>query len=458
MSEYDFDYFVIGGGSGGVRSARIAAQHGAKVGIAEGVDWGGTCVNVGCVPKKLMSYAADFGMGFEDAKGYGWDIQKPSFDWNTLIENKDKEINRLNCIYEKILQKNDVTIYSEFAKFIDEHTLQVGDQKITADKILIATGGTPRKPDMPGHEHTIISDEVFHLKDNPGKTILIGGGYISVEFAHILHGIGCEVEIIYRGSMFLRGFDDCLRLDLAEEMKKLGIKLHFNCDVKSVTKNNGKLVVHTTHNTEIECDTVFSSIGRVPNTDNLNLDKVGVKTDKQGFIDVNNSFQTNVSNIYAVGDVTNTPHLTPVAIVEGHYLADTLFGSKPTTNPLDYTKIPTAVFSTPPIGTIGLSESDAREKGYELSIFRTNFTPMIHQLSGRDEKTMMKIVVDKKTDKVLGLHILGKDAPEMLQGFAVAIQAGVTKEDFDKTLAIHPTSAEELVTLYQPVVPAETAN
>lgn len=458
MSEYDYDYFVIGGGSGGVRSARIASQHGANVAIAEGADWGGTCVNVGCVPKKLMSYASDYGMGFEDARGYGWSFDNLSFDWKKLIENKDKEINRLNIIYKKILQKNNVTIYSDFARFIDKNTLQVGNKKVTADKILIATGGTPRKPDMEGHENVIISDEIFHLKENPGKTILIGGGYISVEFAHILHGIGCEVEILYRGSMFLRGFDDDLRLGLAEEMKNLGVKLHFDCDVKSVTKENGQLIVHTTHNTHIECDTVFSSIGRIPNTKNLGLDSINLATDKQGYITVDQHFKTSIDNIYAVGDVTNTPHLTPVAIVEGHYLADTLFGSKPTTNPLDYTKIPTAVFSAPPIGTIGLSEDEARNQGYDLSIFRTSFTPMVHQLSGRDEKTMMKIIVDKQTDKVLGLHILGKDAPEILQGFAVAIQAGLTKTDFDKTLAIHPTSAEELVTLYTPAVPAETAN
>ncbi len=363
MSEYEYDYFVIGGGSGGVRSARIASQHGAKVGIAEGSNWGGTCVNVGCVPKKLMSYAADFGMGFQDAQGYGWSVEKLQFSWDQLIANKDKEINRLNAIYEKILKKNNVDIFTEFARFIDPHTLQIGDKVITADKILIAAGGTPRLPEMPGHEHALISDEFFFHKKNPGKTVIYGGGYVAVEFAHILHGIGCDVEIIYHGGMFLRGFDDDLRLGLAEEMKKIGVKLHFNSETQNIEKIQEKYIVKASHDVKIECDTVIAAIGRIPNTQHLDLDKIGIETNDKGFIKVDKNFQTNIDNIYAVGDITDTPHLTPVAIVEGHYLADTLFGSHERNNPLDYTKIPTAVFSAPPIGTIGLSEDEAKEKG-----------------------------------------------------------------------------------------------
>lgn len=462
MSKFDYDYFVIGGGSGGVRSARIAAQHGAKVGVAEGKHWGGTCVNLGCVPKKLMAYAADYGAFFEESLGFGWTYENVSFDWSTLIERKDKEINRLNAIYQKLLKQHDVDIYSECASFTDEHTLQVGDKKITAEKILIATGGVPRYlRKIPGCEHTIVSDDIFHLKHWPGKTVLIGGGYISVEFAHILHGLGCEVELLYRGNLFLRGFDDDLRIGLAHEMRRQGIKLHFDCDVTKIDKVEGDdhpLKIHTTHDTVLECNTAFTAIGREPNSQNLGLDKAGVDYDEKGYIKVNKSFKTSKDHIYAVGDVTTTPHLTPVAIIEGHYVADMLFGSEGCENKLgDYDQIPTAVFSSPPIGTVGMSESEACKKGHEVTIFRTTFKPLVHRLSGSDEETMMKLVVDKKTDKVLGLHILGRDAPEMLQGFATALRMGATKADFDKTLAIHPTSAEELVTMSKPVISSDTS-
>ena len=453
---YDYDYFVIGGGSGGVRSARIAAQHGAKVGIAESSQWGGTCVNLGCVPKKLMSYAADLGHAIEDAVNYGWTTDKKTFDWCTLIENKDKEINRLNAIYQKILKQNNVDIFEGYARFVDAHTLEIdGKKTITTDKILIAVGGKPRCLAIPGHEHAIVSDDVFHLPSHPGKTIIYGGGYVAVEFAHILQGMGCNVEIIYHGPMFLRGFDDDLRLVLAQEMKKQNVTLHFETAVEKLSKDDNKTIVHLDNGQTLECDTFFAAVGRIPHTEKLGLDKAGVTTSKNGEIIVDQHFQTNIDNIFAVGDVTSTIKLTPVAIVEGHVLADRLFGSDHVKNrTVNYDHIATAIFSQPPIGTVGLSEEDAVKKGYDVKIFRTTFTPMIHTISKREEKTMMKLIVCRDTNKVLGIHLLGRDTPEIIQGFATALQAGATKADFDATMAIHPTSAEELVTMYQESIPS----
>lgn len=437
--KFDYDYFVIGAGSGGVRSARIAATHGAKVGIAEGRFLGGTCVNIGCVPKKLMAYAADYHAYFEDAVGYGWSKEMPSFNWQTLIQNKDSEIERLNGIYKNLLENAGVTIHPAYASFADKHTLQVGDKTITANKILIATGGTPRRPDIEGAEHMIVSDDAFYLDALPNHIVIYGAGYIAVEFAHIFHGLGSKVTLVYRGDNILRGFDDDIRIHLKTEMEKQGIDFKFGVTIVKASAN----AVTLSDGTEITCDKAMAAIGRNAKTDTLNLDKIGLPN---GTIMVNEQYQTTIDNIYAVGDVTGRVELTPVAIKEGHWLADTLFGNIKRPAP-SYDNIPTAVFSRPNIGTVGLSEAEAIEKGYDITVYKSDFKPMVHTLSKRDERTLMKLIVDNKTDKVIGLHIVGLDGPEMLQGFAVAIKAGATKAIFDETIGIHPTSAEELVTM-----------
>lgn len=440
-----FDYFVIGAGSGGVRSARIAASHGAKVGIAEASDLGGTCVNLGCVPKKLMAYAADFHQSFEDAPGFGWSLKHPSFDWATLIANKDKEITRLNNAYQNTLEKAEVSIFNGYARFIDQNTLDVDGTRITADKILIATGGCANRVDIPGGEHAVTSEEFFHLPDMPKKPIILGGGYIAVEFAHILHGLGAEVTLLYRGDLFLRGFDEDIRKHLKAEMEKSGINLIFNVTPSHIEKQ-GQVFTHVDKSGDkAEGDLIIAAIGRHPNVEGLNLDKAGVQTDENGFIIVDN-YVTSQPHIYAVGDVTDTEQLTPVAIKEGHVLADRLFGKMPERE-VNYDNIATAVFSHPPIGTIGLSEDEARDAGHDVQTYSGNFRPMRYTLPDRDERALMKLVVDRKTDRVLGLHMCGLDAPEIVQGFAVAMNMGATKADFDRTMAIHPTSAEEFVTM-----------
>jgi glutathione reductase (NADPH) len=442
-----YDYFVIGAGSGGVRSARIASTHGVKVGIAEGRFLGGTCVNVGCVPKKLLSYAADYRAHFEDSIGYGWDVLKPSFDWQKLVQNKDNEINRLNGIYKNLLENAGVTIHSEFASFIDSNTLQVGKSIITADKILIATGGKPRTGTFEGANHMITSDEAFYLKQLPKHIVIYGGGYIAVEFAHIFHGLGSKVTLVYRGDTILRGFDIDIRDHLMSEMKKQGINLQLESTIEKITQNNDQnLTVHLSNGKAIECDQVMSAIGRVPNISPLNLDKANIDLNANDTIVTDHNYKTSNNSVYAVGDVTGRVELTPVAIKEGHWLADTLFGNIDRPAP-SYDNIPTAVFSRPNIGTVGMSEQQALDKGYKITIYKSDFKPMVHTLSKRDERTLMKLIVDNKTDRVLGIHICGLDSPEMLQGFAVAIKAGATKAIFDETVGIHPTSAEELVTM-----------
>tara|TARA_B100000242_G_scaffold216894_2_gene158400 strand:- start:15404 stop:16759 length:1356 start_codon:yes stop_codon:yes gene_type:complete len=444
---YDFDYFVIGAGSGGVRSSRIAATLGAKVGIAEYKDIGGTCVNVGCVPKKIMAYAADYHGHFEDAKGYGWDVKAPkNLDWGTFITRKDAEIKRLNGIYDGLLEKAGVTYYSGHASLKDPHTIQIDNTVVTADKILIATGGTPRKDMIPGAEHTLTSDEIFHLKQQPEHILIIGGGYVAVEFAHIFHGMGSKVSLCYRGDLFLRGFDDDIRETLKEEMIKQGIDLHFNCDLAGVEKDQDTLLARMSSGKTVECDTILSAIGRVPNTQGLNLDEVGVDLCPNGQIKIGDNFQTSVPNIYALGDVANKVPLTPVATAEGQSLAYHLFADKQSAD-ISYENIATAVFSQPPIATVGYSEHEAEGLGHEITVFKTRFRSMKYILAERDEKILMKLVVCKKTDKVLGVHMIGLDAPEIMQGFAVALNAGATKADFDRTIGIHPTSAEEFVTM-----------
>ncbi len=447
---YDYDYFVIGAGSGGVRSARIAAGHGAKVAIAESTHFGGTCVNIGCVPKKLLSYAADYNPSFDDAKGFGWEHDNRRFDWTTLIKNKNDEINRLNGIYEKLLNNTGVTIFNGEARFVDEHTIQIGDKTVTADKVLIATGGKPRQPRYEGGEHAVVSDEAFYLEKLPKHVVIQGGGYIGVEFAHIFHGLGAKVTLIHRGDQVLRGFDADIRHFLASEMEKQGINIKLETDIARITKKSDELTVFCTNNDEITCDLVFSAIGRVPNTQNLGLDKLNIDQKDNHEIIINDQYQTSVSNIYAVGDVTDSLDLTPVALAEGHVLADRLFNKQPE-RVVSYENIPTAVFSSPPIGTVGLSEEEALGKGFEITTYKSTFKPMRHTLSGRDEKTLMKLIVDTKTDKVIGAHMCGADSPEILQGIGIALVAGATKADFDRTIGIHPTAAEEFVTMRTPV-------
>ncbi len=441
-----YDFFVIGAGSGGVRAARVAAQHGAKVGIAESAALGGTCVNLGCVPKKLLAYGADYGMGFEDAKGFGWSAGTIAHDWHRLIKNKNESIGNINKFYGKLLSDNNVDLYNGFATFVDPHTLDITGEKITAGKILIATGGKPRKLSVPGGELAWTSDDMFFLENFPRRLLIVGGGYIAVEFAHIMHGLGAHVDLAYRSSLFLRSFDDDIRLALAEEMKAQGIGVHFHCDIEKIETTQNGLKAYMNDERSFEVDGVLAAIGRDANTDRLNLEAAGVKTEKGGFLKVNDNYQTNVKHIYALGDIANKYNLTPVAIKEGHVLADQLFGNKPEAK-VNYENIATAVFSHPPLATVGLSEEEARAKNYEVRIFKSAFTPMKHKLSGRNEKSVMKLVIDQKTDRVLGMHMMGGDAPEIIQGFAVALNAGATKADFDNTMAVHPTAAEEFVTM-----------
>jgi len=449
-NKYDYDYFVIGGGSGGVRSARIAASHGAKVGLAEGRDLGGTCVNVGCVPKKLFVYAADFSNCSSDSAGYGWDIENKNFCWKTLVQNKTAEITRLNGIYGTMLEKAGVKVHKGFAHFKDNHTLIINDQEITADKILIAVGGKPWIPDFPGNDLVKTSDDMFELKTLPKTMVIQGGGYIAVEFANIMNKLGVDVTVIHRGEQILRGFDDDIRNFLAIEMSKQGIKLDLNDNIEKVEKTENGLTVQLTSGGHYECDMVLSATGRAPDTKRLGLNEIKVGVNDSGSIPINDQFQTNVDNIYAVGDITDNIALTPIAIAEGHILADRLFG-KGDVRDADMKKVASAVFSSPSIATIGITELEAVKEGYDIDIFRTSFKPMIYTLTEKDERFMMKLVVDKKTDDVLGIHLCGKDAPEMMQGFAVALQAGAKKADFDRTIGIHPTSAEELVTMREPI-------
>ncbi len=447
--KFDYDYFVIGAGSGGVRSARIAASHGAKVGIAEGRFFGGTCVNVGCVPKKLLAYAADYGDHLEDAKGYGWSYDNLSFDWKTLIDNKDKDIARLNEVYKNILKQNHIDAFEDYASFQDSNTLQIGDKTITADKILIACGGKPRMPDIEGVEHMINSDGAFYLDALPDHIVIYGGGYIAVEFAHIFSGLGAKVTLVYRGDLFMRGFDIDIRNHLRDDMMKQGIDLSFNANITHIGQQNEDKIVTLDTGSTIICDTVMAAIGRVPETGKLNLKAANIKTNDSGHIVINDRYQTSVDNIHAIGDVIGKVELTPVAIVEGHWLADCLFGDDEERPTPSYDDIPTAVFSKPNIATIGLTQEKALAEGYEIKVFKSNFKPMIYSLTSREERSLMKIIVDRKTDKLLGIHLIGVDSAEILQGFAVAVKMGMKKSDLDQTIGIHPTVAEELVQMRQ---------
>ena len=441
---HDFNLFVIGGGSGGVRCARVAAGLGARVAVAEQRFWGGTCVNVGCVPKKLMVMAAEYGLAAQDSRGFGWDTAPPRHHWAALIAAKDREVARLNAVYRQVLDGAGCTSFEARATLLDAHTLEVGGRRVTAERIVIATGGRPVRPDFPGHEHCIVSDDAFFLKDLPRRIVLLGGGYIAVEFAGIFAGLGAEVDIVYRQTLPLRGFDEDLRAALAEAMAAGGIRLHPATTIASVAADGGTKRVVLRNGTLLPADLVFTATGRLPNTAGLGLERAGVETDGFGAVRVHGQAETSVPNIFAIGDVTNRINLTPVAVAEGHSLADRLFGS----GPLDWAfdTVATAVFSAPPIGTVGLTETAAALRG-PADIYLTRFTPMRHALSGRARRTLMKLVVCEQTQRVLGAHMLGEDAPEIVQGLSIAINSGATKRDFDRTIGIHPTAAEEFVTL-----------
>ncbi len=441
---YDFDLFVIGGGSGGVRCARIAAGHGARVAVAESTHWGGTCVNVGCVPKKLMVMAADYGMAAQDGRGFGWNMQRGEHDWGALIAAKDAEIARLNGIYVRLLTGAGCTIFDARATFIDAHTLDVGGKHVTAERIVIAVGGHPLRPDMPGCELGIVSDDAFHLKALPRRIMLVGAGYIAVEFAGIFAGLGAEVELVCRPPLPLRGFDQDLRQGLAEALTAQGVKLHCGTAPAKVEQVGDTFHIHLMDGTVRETDLVFWAVGRRPNTRGLGLDAAGVETTPGGAVMVDAGHQTNHPHIYAIGDVSNHMNLTPVAIAEGHMLADRLFS--PHHRGWNFNAVATAVFSHPPMATVGLTEEDAAAR-FPADIYLTRFTPMRHLLTGRHSRTLMKLVVEQSTQRVVGAHMLGDDAAEMMQGIAVAMNAGATKADFDRTIGIHPTGAEEWVTM-----------
>ncbi len=450
MSDYDFDLFVIGAGSGGVRAARIAAGYGARVGICESSRVGGTCVIRGCVPKKLLSYAAHFAEEFEDAAGFGWDVGEPKFSWSRLIANKDREIDRLNQVYLRLLDNASVKLFNGHGKLLDSHRVQVGQDIVSADKILIATGGRPWRPEIPGAELSITSDEAFHLEALPKRVVVAGGGFIACEFAAIFNGLGADVTQVYRGEQILRGFDHDVQESLAAEMIKKGIKIVLHANLTELSRQtDGQINVKLDDGNEMQADTVMFATGRVPNVSGLGLRDAGVHALPGGMIPVDEYSRTNLDNVWAVGDVTNRVNLTPVALMEGHAFADTEFGGRP--RPVNHEFIASAVFSHPPVATVGLSEKDALHHYGDLDVYKSTFKPMKHTLSGRDEKTMMKLLVQKSTDKVVGLHVVGMDAPEIVQGFAVAIKNGLTKQQFDLTTGIHPTAAEELVTMRVPV-------
>ena len=455
MSSYDYELFVIGAGSGGVRAARMSAGYGARVAIAEDRYLGGTCVNVGCVPKKLLVYASHYSEDFENAAGYGWTVGPATFDWRRLIENKNAEIRRLNGIYERLLSNAGVTLINGRATIIDPHTVAVNGRNYTTERILVATGGWPSVPDIPGKEHVITSNEAFYLESLPERAIIVGGGYIAVEFAGIFNGLGVDTTLVYRGPLFMRGFDDELREVLADEIRKKGIKLEFNINVDRIEKNGDEYIVHLSSNDERPpqfeprtTDLVMYATGRQPLTTGLGLEEAGVELNWNGAIIVKDDYQTSVPSIYAIGDVTHRFNLTPVATAEGTMLARNLYDNR--SERVSYDDIPTCVFSQPNLGTVGVTEAEAREKYGAIDVYKTSFKPMKHTMTGSDEKTFMKLLVDKATDRVIGVHMIGPEAGEIIQGMAIAIKAGATKAQFDATLGIHPTSAEEFVTMREP--------
>ena len=443
---YDFDVFVIGAGSGGVRTARMAAAAGAKVAVADDRALGGTCVNVGCVPKKQYTYASHFSHDVANAAGFGWQVPAVKFDWPTLVANKKHEISRLNTIYGNLLNSSGAHVIAGYAQLKDAHTVTVSNQDYTAERIVIATGGTPNIPPVGYADLLISSDQIFDLPEFPKRLLVVGAGYIALEFACIFQGLGSQVEVSYRGDLIMRGFDQDVRQFVDQEMRKQGIVLSYQSQVENVEKQtDGSLLVTFNDGSSRQVDQVLMAIGRNPRLQGIGLERVGIQTTASGTIAVNDKFQTNISSIYALGDVTGGIELTPVALAEAMTLVNHWYGDGSKT--MDYEFIPTAVFTQPNVGTIGLTEQQARDQYSHIDVYSADFKPMKHTLSGNDERSFMKLIVDKTSDRVIGLHIVGEGAGEMLQGFGVAIKAGATKADFDATIGIHPTSAEELVTM-----------
>ncbi|MCC6535150.1 MAG: glutathione-disulfide reductase [Burkholderiales bacterium] len=449
MSGYDYDLFTIGAGSGGVRASRMAASLGARVAIAEERYMGGTCVNAGCIPKKLFAYAGHYGEDFEDAVGFGWQRPVASFDWPLLVANKDKEILRLNGVYERLLVAAGVGVMRARARVLDPHTVEVDGRRISARHILVATGGWPVVPDIPGKQWAITSNEAFHLPVLPRSVVVVGGGYIAVEFASIFHGLGVQTLLSYRGDCLLKVFDADLGSFLGAEMRKKGVRIELRSHIEAIERRGERLACSFSGGQVVETDAVMYATGRAPHTRGLGLEDAGVELAANGAVLVDDHFQTSVASVHAIGDAIHRVQLTPVALAEAMVVADRLFGDGRRT--LDYRNVATAVFSNPNVGTVGLSEAQARDAYADIEIYRTTFTPLKHRLSGRAENTLMKLVVDKASDRVLGVHMVGAEAGEIIQGFAVALTCGATKRQFDATIGIHPTAAEEFVTLREPV-------
>jgi glutathione reductase (NADPH) len=445
MPRYDFDLFTIGAGSGGVAGTRRAGAYGARTAICEELRVGGTCVLRGCVPKKLLVYGSEFASAFADAPGFGWTVPEATHDWGALIAAKDKELDRLHGIYINMLKNAKVEIIDGRGVVVDPHTVEVNGKSYTAENIMIAVGGWPETPKIPGIEHVISSNEALDLKERPRRIVIVGGGYIAVEFAGIFNGFGSEVVEIIRQPELLRGFDEDLRVHLGGEMRIRGVDIRANTQVARIDKTGSGYTVATTAGGKIETDCVMYATGRAPNTKRMGLEEVGVEMRENGAIKVDEWQRASVKNIYAVGDVTDRINLTPVAIAEGRAIAETLYNNNPIR--MDHHDVPSAVFSQPPIGTVGLTEEQARKQYGELDIYQARFKPMKNTLSGRDERTFMKLVVDAKSDRVVGCHMLGPDAPEIIQGVAIAVKCGATKKQFDATVGIHPSAAEEFVTM-----------
>ena len=449
MATYDYDLITIGGGSGGVRASRFAAQqHGKKVAIIENMRIGGTCVMRGCVPKKLLVYGAHFAHDFKDAEGFGWSPAQTEHDWSAMIANKDKELSRLEDVYHRLLREAGVDEITGTGKVVDAHTVEVEGKRITGEHILIATGGWPSLPKIPGIEHAITSNEALDLPELPKHISIVGGGYIAVEFAGIFNALGAEVHLIVRGDTILRGFDQTIREALHDEMMKAGIEIHTETQVESIEKTEDGYSLRLNGAELMETNLIMYATGRAPNTKGIGLKEAGVELNDRGAVVVDEYSKTSVDSIYAIGDVTDRVQLTPVALAEGMALVRTLYDGKPTS--MSYENIPSAVFSQPPIGTVGLTEHDAIQN-HKIAVYRSRFRAMKHTLSGRDEQSVMKLIVDKDTDRVLGAHMMGADAPEIIQGIGIAIKAGATKADFDATIGIHPTAAEEFVTMRTPL-------
>ncbi|HEY7899614.1 MAG TPA: glutathione-disulfide reductase [Caulobacteraceae bacterium] len=454
MARYDYDLFVIGAGSGGVRAARLAAMSGARVAVAEEHRVGGTCVIRGCIPKKFMVYASEFSYHFKGAADFGWSVGKTSFDWPAFINRKDIEIARLSGVYVANLQNAGATLLHGRARLIDAHTLTIDGQSVTADKVLIATGAWPTLPaDLPGSEHAITSNEAFHLEALPRRAVIAGGGYIATEFAGIFNGLGVETTLVYRGPMILRGFDDDVRAQLTRELERRGVKVIVGCHQTKLEKTAKGIVSHLSSGHKLSSDVALFATGRAPNTGDLGLEAAGVAVNDVGAVIVDDYSRTNIANIWAVGDVTDRINLTPVAIREAAAFASTEFQGKPVA--FDHRDVASAVFSQPPVGSVGLSEAQARQGGGKVIVYRALFRPMKATFHGGEEKMLMKLIVDGESERVLGCHIVGPDAPEMIQMAAIAVRMGITKAQWDETCAVHPTAGEELVTMREPYVPSE---